>query len=153
MFPSRDQLIEHHERHAGEDGTEMLLSTRVERIDPAGDGWLLQTDAGEIQAPQAIVATGYENQPFIPDWSGREDFDGPLLHSSEYRNPEPFVGKKVLVVGAGSLGMEIAHELAERSGSRRERLPTSCSAKVPAACPATRWQSSSSVSLCAPATP
>jgi NADPH-dependent 2,4-dienoyl-CoA reductase/sulfur reductase-like enzyme len=118
MFPSRDQLIEHHERHAGEDGTEMLLSTRVERIDPAGDGWLLQTDAGEIQAPQAIVATGYENQPFIPDWSGREDFDGPLLHSSEYRNPEPFVGKKVLVVGAGSLGMEIAHELAESAVSK-----------------------------------
>jgi hypothetical protein len=35
-----------------------------------------------------------------------------MLHSSAYRNPEPFRGKNVLVVGCGSSGMEIAHDLA-----------------------------------------
>src|ERR671916_365868 len=44
MFPSRDQVIEHVERHAREDGIELRLGTRVERIDRDDDGdWLVQT--------------------------------------------------------------------------------------------------------------
>jgi hypothetical protein len=39
-------------------------------------------------------------------------FTGELLHSSQYRNPTPYAGKGVLVVGCGSSGMEIAHDLA-----------------------------------------
>jgi NADPH-dependent 2,4-dienoyl-CoA reductase/sulfur reductase-like enzyme len=60
-----------------------------------------------------IVATGYEKEPFIPDWPGRASFGGRLLHSREYRNPEPFRGASVLVVGPGCSGMEIAYDLAE----------------------------------------
>jgi cation diffusion facilitator CzcD-associated flavoprotein CzcO len=118
MFPSRDQLIEHLERHAGEDGIELKLGTRVERIDRADGGWALETSAGERRAPQVIVAAGYEQEPIIPNWSGRASFGGELLHSSEYRNPEPFKGKRVLVVGPGCSGMEIAYDLAEHGASR-----------------------------------
>ena len=42
-----------------------------------------------------------------------ETFDGPVLHSSLYRNPAPFAGKRVLVVGFGNSGGEIALDLAE----------------------------------------
>jgi cation diffusion facilitator CzcD-associated flavoprotein CzcO len=65
-----------------------------------------------------IVATGYENVPLVPDWSGREDFGGELLHSREYRNPDPYRGRRVLVVGPGCSGMEIAHDLAEGGAER-----------------------------------
>jgi cation diffusion facilitator CzcD-associated flavoprotein CzcO len=65
-----------------------------------------------------IAATGYEQEPLIPDWSGREAFSGELLHSSEYRNPEPFRGRRVLVVGPGCSGMEIAYDLAEGGASK-----------------------------------
>ena len=116
-FPSRDQMVEHLERHAAEDGIDRLLDTTVDCIDRNDDGWLLWTSAGKIHARQLIVATGHQNTPFTPEWKGLSDFKGELLHSADYRNPEPYRGKKVLVVGSGNSGMEIAHDLAEGGAS------------------------------------
>jgi cation diffusion facilitator CzcD-associated flavoprotein CzcO len=112
-FPSRDQLIDHIDRHAGEEGLELRLGTRVERIERDDRGWVVHTSTGALPAPQVIVATGLDQAPIVPDWPGRETFEGDLLHSSEYRNPRPFERKRVLVAGPGSSGMEIAHELAQ----------------------------------------
>ena len=118
MFPTRDQLIKHLDRHAHEDGLELQLGTRVDRIDRSDHAWVLHTSSGEFRAPQVVVATGYENAPFIPEWAGRENFAGRLLHSSLYKNPEPFQGASVLVVGPGCSGMEIAHDLAEGGAAK-----------------------------------
>ena len=117
-FPTRDQLIEHLARHAGEEGIEFRLGTGVDRIDRGEGEWVVQTSAGELRAPQVILALGHEQNPFIPGWPGRADFEGTLIHSSEYRNAGSFDDQRVLVVGPGSSGMEIAHELAE-SGARQ----------------------------------
>lgn len=117
-FPSREQLIDHLERHAGEEGIEFRLGTRVDRIDRGEGDWVVQTSAGELRAPQVILALGHEQNPFIPDWPGRADFEGKLIHSSEYRNAGPFDDQRVLVVGPGSSGMEIAHELAENGAAK-----------------------------------
>ncbi len=111
-FPTRDQLIEHVESHAREDGIELRLGTRVEGIDRENGAWAVRTAVGEIGAAQVVVATGYEGRPFIPDWEGREGFGGRVLHASEYRNPVPFRGQAVLVAGTGCSGMEIAQDLA-----------------------------------------
>ena len=118
MFPTRDQLIDHLERHAREDGIDLQLGTSVERIGPENGRWIVSTSAGEIRAPQVVVATGYEGAPLIPEWRGRDRFAGRLLHASEYRNPEPFRAAEVLVVGPGSSGMEIAHDLAEGGAAK-----------------------------------
>jgi hypothetical protein len=117
LFPSRDEFIAHVERHAAEDGIELRLGTAVERIDTDNGNWVLDTTSGQVHARQVIVATGYEHIPFIPEWPGRELFSGLLLHAAEYRNAEPFVGERVLVVGPGCSGMEIAHELAHGGAS------------------------------------
>jgi cation diffusion facilitator CzcD-associated flavoprotein CzcO len=117
-FPTRDQLIELLERVAAEDGVEWRLSTRVDRIDRDGDAWVVRTSGSDIPARQVIVATGHEGKPAVPDWPGREAFAGRVLHSSEYRNPAPFAGQAVLVVGPGCSGMEIAHDLAEGGAAR-----------------------------------
>jgi cation diffusion facilitator CzcD-associated flavoprotein CzcO len=117
-FPGRDQLIEHLERHAGEDGIELRLATRVERIDRDGSEWVVRISEGELRARQVIVALGHEQAPFNPRWPGRDVFRGALLHSSQYKNAEPFKDQGVLVVGPGSSGMEIAHELSEGGAAR-----------------------------------
>jgi cation diffusion facilitator CzcD-associated flavoprotein CzcO len=118
MFPSRDELVAHLERHAHEDGIDLQLGTRVDRIARSNGSWALETSGGEIRAPQVIVATGYEQAPFIPEWSGRDSFRGRLLHSRDYRNPDPFRDKRVLVVGPGCSGMEIAYDLAEGDAAK-----------------------------------
>jgi cation diffusion facilitator CzcD-associated flavoprotein CzcO len=117
-FPTRDELIEHVESHARDGELALRLGTRVERIEPDDGGWVVHTSAGAQCAPQVIVATGMDQAPLIPEWPGREAFGGELLHSAEYRNPAPFAGRPVLVVGPGSSGMEIAHELAQGGAAR-----------------------------------
>ena len=112
-FPSRDQVVQHLERHAAEEGLEFRFGTEVERIDRDGGRWLVTTREGDVRSPQVVVATGYENDPFIPDWPGRDRFDGELLHARDYKRPAPYAGKRVLVVGPGCTGMEIAFDLAE----------------------------------------
>jgi len=111
-FPTRDQVVAYLDHHAREDGIALRLGTSVKRIDRSSRGWRLTTSAGDIDARQVVVATGYENSPVVPDWQGKDRFTGELMHSSAYRNPGPFVDKQVLVVGAGSSAMEIAHDLA-----------------------------------------
>lgn len=117
-FPTRDQVVAHIEEHAHEDGIDLRLGTRVERIDANRGGWTVHTDAGEVHAAQVVIATGYEHEPLIPDWPGRDSFGGRLLHAADYRNPRPFIGQEVLVVGAGCSGMEIAQDLAEGGAAR-----------------------------------
>ena len=117
-FPARDQVVRHLERHAAEEGLEFRLGTEVERIDRDGDRWLVTTREDNIRSPQVVVATGYENDPFVPDWPGRDRFEGELLHARDYKRPAPYAGKRVLVVGPGCTGMEIAFDLAEGGAAK-----------------------------------
>ena len=81
--------------------------------EPPADAWCIATSAGEMEARCVIVATGHNHTPHIPEWPGRAEFPGELLHASKYRNAAPYEGKKVLVVGAGNTGAEIAVDLVE----------------------------------------
>jgi cation diffusion facilitator CzcD-associated flavoprotein CzcO len=121
MFPSRDEVVGYLEDYAERHGIDVRLHTRVERIDRDGAGWVVRTSGGDVAADHVIVAGGYDHTPFVPDWPGRERFHGPLLHAAEYRNPEPFRDRDVLVVGPGCSGMEIAYDVAE-GGARSVRL-------------------------------
>jgi cation diffusion facilitator CzcD-associated flavoprotein CzcO len=118
MFPSRDQLVEYLAGHAAEGEIEVRLRTSVERIEDGGGRWQVHTAGETVGAPQVIVATGYENSAVIPNWDGRESFEGGLIHSREYRNPEPYAGRRVLVVGPGCSGMEIAYDLVEGGAAK-----------------------------------
>jgi cation diffusion facilitator CzcD-associated flavoprotein CzcO len=117
-FPTRDQLVEHLERASRSAGIDLELGTRVERISRQEQRWIIDTSRGEVRTRQVVVATGYEHTPWIPTWNGRDEFAGRLLHSSEYKNPAPFRDQKVLVVGTGCSGMEIAYDLAESGAAR-----------------------------------
>jgi hypothetical protein len=95
--------------------------TSLSRADGAGGGWLLETSNGPLEAGSVVVAMGYNNTPLMPDYPGRDGFEGELLHASRYRNAEPYRGRDVLVVGSGNTGAEIAVDLVE-GGARRVRL-------------------------------
>jgi cation diffusion facilitator CzcD-associated flavoprotein CzcO len=120
-FPSRDQMVRYLEDYAGTKRLDVKLNTRLERVDRNGAGWSLRTSAGDLAAEHVVVASGYAHTPYIPDWPDRASYGGRLLHAADYRNPEPFRGRDVLVVGAGCSGMEIAYDVIE-GGAARVRL-------------------------------
>lgn len=62
-----------------------------------------------------INATGSFHNPYTPHISGREVFQGEVLHSSAYRNPDRYRGHRVIVVGRGNSAVQIAVELADSS--------------------------------------
>ena len=59
LFPTRDDVVDHLERHAHEVGIDILLNTAVTRIDRSHGGWRLTTSNGDLNASQVVVATGY----------------------------------------------------------------------------------------------
>ncbi|WP_217185696.1 FAD-dependent oxidoreductase, partial [Streptomyces sp. AC495_CC817] len=78
------------------------------------DGELLRvtTDAGEWRTRAVVSATGTWWRPFLPAVPGGADFRGEQLHTVEYRRPQDFAGRRVVVVGGGNSGAQIAADLA-----------------------------------------
>lgn len=75
--------------------------------------WQLATSQGPLCGDTLVVASGIWSTPVCPTLGGEARFGGPILHSSIYRNAAPFRGQRVLVVGAGNSGAEIAVDLSE----------------------------------------
>lgn len=111
-FPTRDQYLSYLGAYADRHQIPVRTGVSVSRLDPAADGWVIQTSAGPARAAHAIVAMGLANTPTVPAWSVDSPFAGQVLHARAYRNPERFTGQVVLVVGSGSTGMEVAYQLA-----------------------------------------
>jgi len=96
---------------------EVRLNTPVARLDPRDQGWLASTADGTFRGAQAVVATGWDHTPAIPDWPGRGGFTGTFLHVAGYHGPGPFAGRRVLLIGSGTSAGEIAVDLV-RGGAR-----------------------------------
>jgi putative flavoprotein involved in K+ transport len=117
----RDDVVAYLERYAAHHELDLMLGTEVTRLARANGGWSVETSGGDVEAGAVVVATGYNHTPYMPEYPGRDGFEGELLHASRYRNAEPYRGRDVLVVGSGNTGAEIAVDLVE-GGARRVRL-------------------------------
>lgn len=113
LYPSREQVVSYLEGYAARFDIKPAFGTEVVRLRRDGAQWFAETAGGSVSAPIAVVATGMANTPYRPSWPGSEIYRGTIVHSSEYRNPAPYLGKRVLVVGFGNSGGEIALDLAE----------------------------------------
>jgi cation diffusion facilitator CzcD-associated flavoprotein CzcO len=110
-YPSRRDVIAYLEAYTREQGIEPRLGERAESIRRHADGWLTTTAAGSYRSQAVIVATGHNSVPNTPRWPGQERFRGRILHSSEYGSGEPFRSSRVLTVGFGNSGGDIAADL------------------------------------------
>ena len=111
---ARDDVVRYLEAYATAHALEVCLNTRVRRLERAADGWVLRVEDGDdIEAKYVVVATGHNHTPALPDWPGADSFAGELVHASRYRNSSPYTGKRVVVVGSGNTGAEIAVDLVE----------------------------------------
>ncbi|MEO3978732.1 NAD(P)/FAD-dependent oxidoreductase [Streptomyces sp. CAU 1734] len=119
---SRDHMVRYLEKYAEFHELDIVTGVEVSRIERAGADWVLHATGGRRLTGRAVViATGHSHTPAVPEWPGRDSWTGELLHAAEYRDPAPYRGRDVLVVGIGNTGSEIALDLAE-GGAARVRI-------------------------------
>jgi putative flavoprotein involved in K+ transport len=114
-WPARDRVAEYLALYAAFHGLDVRIGVEVERVDREGDGWVVTTHNGPLRADRVVIATGLSNVPFTPDWPGAGAVE--IIHSAAYRNAAPYRDRRVLVVGTGNSGAEIAVDLAEGGAS------------------------------------
>ncbi|MEV0703812.1 NAD(P)/FAD-dependent oxidoreductase [Saccharopolyspora sp. NPDC050389] len=115
-FASKDQVAAYFEAYAEKIAAPIRTGVEVTSVrkHQGRPGFRVETSDGTFDSRFVVAATGPFQRPVIPPIVPREV--GPLqIHSSSYRNPEQLPAGAVLVVGAGSSGVQIAEEL-RRSG-------------------------------------
>src|SRR4051812_41438965 len=110
---ARDDVVEYLEDYVDFHNIDVRTGVEVEGLARNGDGWLVSTSDGDLEAPRVVIATGYNKHQHLPSWPGRDSYTGELVHSGDYKNADPYIGKTVLVVGTGNSGAEICVDLIE----------------------------------------
>jgi indole-3-pyruvate monooxygenase len=112
-YPSREQFVAYLEGYARRFGLEPALGETVRRVAREGEQWSVTTAKRQITSKHVVIATGNTRVPVQPRWPGLDTFRGEVLHSSRYKNGAAWKGKRILVVGLGNSGGEIAIDLHE----------------------------------------
>jgi putative flavoprotein involved in K+ transport len=119
-YLSREMYAEYLQTYAHKLGLDAVLGCNVETIrtaPAAEDGrpaFELETPSGSVRASTVVVATGMFGEPITPAFAALDDFRGTTLHASAYTSGRTFAGKRILVVGLGNTGAEIAADLVEQ---------------------------------------
>ncbi|GAA3944498.1 flavin-containing monooxygenase [Actinoplanes auranticolor] len=112
-YPLRDEVIDYLATDTAHLQAELRFATPVDQVLPDNAGFIVTTADGSVTRTRTVVAaTGGFGVPYRPPLPGLDAFTGTVLHSSQYRNPTPFTGSRVLVVGGGNSAVQIAVELA-----------------------------------------
>lgn len=118
LFPSRARMVEYFNDFADTFGLRehIQFGVGVHRIAPRGhrgcDGWTVTlTDGREVDYDGVLVGNGHLWDCKIPSVPG--EFTGTQLHSGQYKNTEDITGSRVLVVGAGNSGCDLAVDAAQ----------------------------------------
>ncbi|KAF5346471.1 hypothetical protein D9756_010063 [Leucocoprinus leucothites] len=140
-----------HGVNTNDNSPDVSYNTRVELIqkhlDSSGNqiGWTLTTRQIEViedglnrvtwnkqDFDAVVIATGRYNGPNIPRIAGLEEwakqFPEDILHSRQYRHPEEYAGKTILIVGAAASGSQISREVSTHAAKiyqsvRPEKVP------------------------------
>ncbi len=117
-FASKDSIVSYFEAYAKQIEAPIRCGVEVTALSrkPDGSGFIAETTQGTIEASNVVAATGPFQKPVIPPVVPA-DSGITQIHSASYRNPVQLPEGGVLVIGAGSSGVQIADELA-RAGRK-----------------------------------
>ncbi|VVD63079.1 flavin-containing monooxygenase [Pandoraea anhela] len=115
-FASKAQVADYFVEYARKIEAPIRTGVEVTKVvrNAGRPGFTVETSEGSYEALRVVVATGPFQRPVIPAIAPKDD-RLTQLHSADYRNPEQLPPGNVLVVGAGSSGVQIADEL-QRAG-------------------------------------
>lgn len=114
-YPNHRQILDYLRGFAVAYGLDqhVRLSTSVEHAEWDGTRWQVRTSDGETRAYLTLTcANGTQWFPAMPSFSGMESFTGAIIHSNSYSEGRQLMDKRVLVVGAGNSGVDIACDAA-----------------------------------------
>ncbi|MEN3609992.1 flavin-containing monooxygenase [Plantactinospora sp. ZYX-F-223] len=124
-YPHHSQLLSYLEHYADHFDLRphIWFGTEVVRVEPAdGDRWDVTTrSTGGYGAERTsryaavVVANGHNWAPKMPAYEGLDEFRGKVIHASAYKDATQVRGKRVLVVGAGNTGCDIAVEAGQQA--------------------------------------
>ena len=111
--PDADHVVEYLADYESRYGLPVRRGARVASVSRDDGLFALRDDDGRLLARSRTVvsATGSFTRPFVPALPGAAGFAGRQRHSSAYTGPEEFTGRRVLVVGGGNSGAQIAADL------------------------------------------
>ncbi|RDH79602.1 dimethylaniline monooxygenase [Mycolicibacterium moriokaense] len=116
VFPSNHDILAYLHRYADTFAltSRIRFGTRVERVSRGTGGWVVEHSGTAETFARVVVASGRFQTPFVPSVPGLDTFDGPAgaMPTYRYRDPRPYLGKRVLVGGGAISALEIASELA-----------------------------------------
>ena len=111
-YPGKDDVADYLAAYAAAFRLPVRSGTPVTQLTRGGGLYQAHTPAGTFLARQVVVATGPFQRPQVPVLSADLSDDVLQLHSSLYRSPRQLPPGRVLVVGGGNSGVQIAAELA-----------------------------------------
>jgi putative flavoprotein involved in K+ transport len=117
-YVSKDAFAGYLEEYARRMELDVRLSHLVRKVQPVAGLWEVTTDEQAWSTHVVVIATGHYNRAVLPAWPGRDAYRGRLLHSVDFRTGADFAEQRVLVVGIGNSGAEIAADLVEQGASR-----------------------------------
>lgn len=111
-YPDRDHVVSYLTAYERRYGLPVRRGVRVSKLARSVDGtWFVATDAGTVGARHVVSATGTWTAPFVPYVPGAASFPGRQLHASQFVRAQDHAGQRVLVVGGGNSGAQVAAEL------------------------------------------
>jgi putative flavoprotein involved in K+ transport len=110
-FMPRDDIVGYLERYATSFDAPVREDVDVTALRRSGDGLLLETAEGEIEARNVILSTGAYQRPHRPPGAASLPHDLLQIDVEGYRSPDQLPAGAVLVVGSGQSGCQIAEEL------------------------------------------
>jgi putative flavoprotein involved in K+ transport len=113
-FPTKDEFADFLESYASRFRLPVRLGTRVDRLTKRGDRFVVWAGDRRLEADTVIVAMSTYQEPYTPGFADELDPAIVQLHSVDYCSPDQLQAGRVVLVGAGNSGAEIARELAPR---------------------------------------
>jgi putative flavoprotein involved in K+ transport len=110
-YPGREAVLSYLAEYERRYALPIKRPVLVRSVWKLGEKLVAESDTGEWAARAIISAIGNWKHPYIPTYPGQGLFKGTQIHSADYRSPEPFIGKRVLVVGGGNSGAQILAEV------------------------------------------
>jgi putative flavoprotein involved in K+ transport len=111
-FVPRDEIVDYLERYSADLPVHTGVAVEALEPGPAG-GFLLRTSDGQRTADAVVVCTGAYQRPHRPPFDGEFPGDVTVLDAERYWNPTALPAGRVLVVGSGQTGCQIAEELCQ----------------------------------------